>query len=169
MKSTQIAMAILAAAFIVHAEAQTTVFKWTDKDGKVHFSDSLPDPEVNATQKQMGGGGPDMANLPYETQMAAQRYPVTIYTTASCGDSCASGRKLLESRGIPYTERDPERSAADSDSLKKLVGSVYVPVLMVGDSHTKGYQEDQWNSALDSAGYLRTRLPSTGSMRKPSP
>ena len=168
MKPTEIALAILAAAFVMHAQAQTTVYKWTDKDGKVHFSDSLPDADVNASQKQMGGGGPDNANLPYATQLAAQRYPVTLYTAASCGDACASARNLLESRGIPYTERDPQRNAPDGDALRKLVGEIFVPVLVVGDNPTKGYQEDSWNSALDSAGYLRTRLPGQGSMRRPS-
>jgi glutaredoxin len=168
MKPTQIALAILAAGSVTFAAAQTTVYKWTDKDGKVHFSDSLPESEVNASQKQMGGGGPDNANLPYATQQAAQRYPVTLYTTGSCGDPCATARNLLETRGIPYTERDPLRSAADGDALKKLIGDLFVPVLVVGDNPTKGYQEESWNSALDSAGYLRTRLPGQGSMRKPS-
>jgi glutaredoxin len=168
MKPTQIALAILAAGYVVCAQAQTTVYKWTDKDGKVHFSDSLPDADVSATQKQMGGGGPDNANLPYATQAAAKRNPVTLYTTGACGDSCASARSLLESRGIPYTERDPLRSPADGDALKKLIGDLYVPVLVIGDSPTKGYQEEGWNAALDSAGYLRTRLPGAGSMRKPS-
>jgi glutaredoxin len=168
MKPTQIALAILAAAFIASAAAQTTVYKWTDKDGKVHFSDALPESDVNATQKQMGGGGPENANLPYAAQVAAQRYPVTVYVTPDCGPACASAHNLLESRGVPYTERNPLSSTADRDALKKLVPSPLIPVLVVGDSPTNGFQEDQWNSALDSAGYPRTRLPSSGSMRKPS-
>ncbi|HEY2627991.1 MAG TPA: glutaredoxin family protein [Usitatibacter sp.] len=167
MKTMQIAFAILAAGLVASAQAQTTVYKWTDKDGKVHFSDSLPDSEVNASQKQMGGGGPENANLPYATQMAAQRNPVTLYASARCAESCTNARNLLESRGIPYTERDPQTNSADGEALRKLVGDLYVPVLVVGTSPTKGYQEDQWNAALDSAGYLRTRLPGAGSMRKP--
>ncbi|HEY2630108.1 MAG TPA: glutaredoxin family protein, partial [Usitatibacter sp.] len=159
MKTMQVVLAILATGFVACAQAQTTVYKWTDKDGKVHFSDSLPEADVNASQKQMGGGGPDNASLPYATQVAAQRHPVTLYANAGCGESCVSGRNLLESRGVPYTERDPQQSAADGEALKKLVGSLFVPVLVVGDAATKGYQEDQWNAALDSAGYPRTRLP----------
>jgi glutaredoxin len=167
MKSTQIALAVLAAAFALHAGAQTTVYKWTDKDGKVHFSDTLPDSQVNATQKSMGGGGPDDANLPYATQLAMQRNPVTLYTSPACGDSCASAKNLLENRGVPYTERDPQKSAADQDALKKLIGGLYVPVLVVGSgAPMKGYQEDDWNSALDTAGYPRTRLPGQGTMRR---
>jgi glutaredoxin len=168
MKSTQIALAILAAAlFASAAQAQTTVYKWTDKDGKVHFSDTLPDSDVKATEKTMGGGGDPNANLPAATQMAMQRNPVTLYTTPDCGDSCASAKDLLEKRGVPYTERDPAKSAADQDTLKKLVGGLYVPVLVVGSGGPmKGFQEDDWNAALDSAGYSRTRLPGQGSMRR---
>jgi len=166
MKPTQVALAILAASLALGAAAQTTVFKWTDKDGKVHFSDTLPDADVNASQKTMGGGDSGNANLPYATQMAMQHSPVTLYSSADCGDSCASGRDLLEKRGVPYTERDPLKSAADQDALKKAAGALFVPVLMVGDNMLKGYQEDQWNEALDSAGYPRTRLPGTGSMRR---
>ena len=164
MKSTQIALAILAAASIAFAQAQTNVYKWTDKDGKVHFSDVPPD-DKDATQKTMGGGDPENAQLPYAAQVAAQRYPVTIFAAANC-DDCDKGRKLLETRGVPYTERDAQASAADQDALKKLVGALYVPALAIGDKALKGFREDEWNAALDSAGYPRTRLPGPGSMRK---
>jgi glutaredoxin len=116
----------------------------------------------------MGGGGDSQnANLPAATQMAMARNPVTLYTTSECGDSCAGAKNLLENRGVPYTERDPAKSASDQDTLKKLVGGVYVPVLVVGSgAPIKGFQEDDWNAALDSAGYLRTRVPGQGSMRR---
>jgi glutaredoxin len=167
MKSTKIALAILTAVAAFAAQAQTTVYKWTDKDGKVHFSDTMPDSDVKTTEKTMGGGDSQNANLPAATQMAMARNPVTLYTTPECGDSCASAKNLLENRGVPYTERDPAKSAADQDMLKKLVGGLYVPVLVVGSgSPMKGYQEDDWNAALDSAGYSRTRLPGQGSMRR---
>ncbi len=141
MKSTQIALAFLAVALAATA--------------------------VKATEKTMGGGGDSQsANLPAATQIAMQRNPVTLYTSSSCGDSCSTARDLLEKRGVPYTERDPLKSAADQDALKNLIGGLFVPVLVVGSSPIKGYQEDDWNAALDSAGYLRTRLPGQGSMRR---
>jgi hypothetical protein len=39
------------------------------------------------------------------------------------------------------------------------VGGLEVPVLVVGSSTFKGYEEGQWASALDSAGYPKERLP----------
>jgi glutaredoxin len=150
--------------------AQSNVYRWTDKDGKVHFTDTPPpDDARDAVQKRMGGGGPDDASLPYATQMAARRNPVSLFTSSDCGDPCASARDLLEKRGVPYTERNPMGSKADLDELKSISGDLFVPTLVVGASNVKGFDEGRWNSALDSAGYLRTKLPSQGSMRREPP
>lgn len=168
MKPTQIAVAALAAALVLAAHAQTNVYRWTDKDGKVHFSDTPPPEDAKeASQKRMGGGGADDAPLPYATQVAARRNPVTLYTGTDCGDLCAQGRALLDRRGIPYAEKDAQNNRADREALRKLVGSLEVPALIVGEMKTKGYDEDSWNSALDSAGYPRTRLPGQPSQRTP--
>ena len=143
----------------VAADAQTNVFRWVDKDGKVHFSDLPPPPDVKTvTQKRLGGGG-DTSNLPYATQVAMQKFPVTVYMSPECGDLCNRGRDLLTRRGIPFAERDPQNKPADATALKALIGTLEVPVLVVGDSRVKGFEEGLWNSALDTAGYPRTAIP----------
>jgi glutaredoxin len=169
MRTTQIAVAALAATLMLAAQAQTTVYRWTDKDGKVHFSDAPPPEDAKeASQKRLGGGAED-APLPYATQIAARRNPVTLYTGTDCGDLCTQGRALLERRGIPYAEKDAQNNPADREALRKLVGSLEVPALIVGENKTKGYDEDSWNSALDAGGYPRTRLPGQPSLRTPPP
>jgi glutaredoxin len=166
MQLAVLAVATLAAVSL----AQTNVYRWTDKDGKVHFSDAPPPEDAkDAAQKRMGGGGPEDGSLPYATQMATRRNPVSLFTSSDCGDPCASARDLLEKRGVPYTERNPMASKADLEAMKGLGGEGFVPTLVVGSSNLKGFDEARWNSALDSAGYLRTRLPGQGSMRRPSP
>jgi glutaredoxin len=168
MTSTQIAVGVLAAVLTMAAQAQTNVYRWTDKDGKVHFSDTPPPEDAkNATQKRLGGGAVEDTQLPYATQLAARRNPVTLYTGADCGDPCVKGRELLARRGVPYAEKDAQGNQADQDALKKLIGSLDVPVLVVGEKKTKGYEEGLWQAALDSAGYPRTRLP--GQAPLPSP
>jgi glutaredoxin len=169
MKTTEIAVAALAAALVLAAQAQTTVYRWTDKDGKIHFSETPPPEDAkDASQKRLGGGG-DEAPLPYATQVAARRNPVTLYTGTDCGELCAQGRALLERRGIPFAEKDAQNNPADREALRKLVGSLEVPALIVGENKTKGYDENSWNSALDGAGYPRTRLPGQPSLRTPPP
>src|SRR5258708_2804898 len=135
MKPTHIAVAAFAAALVLVAQAQTNVYRWTDKDGKVHFSDTAPAEDAKeVSQKRMGGGGDEAAALPYATQVAMRRNPVTLYSGNDCGELCARGRELLDRRGIPYAEKDAQGNPVDREALRKLVGSLVVPVLVVGDN-----------------------------------
>ena len=148
-------LALLATA----AVAQTNVYRWVDKDGKVHFSDTPPPADAkSSSQKRVGGGYVDQ-EYPYATQQAMKRNPVTLYTAPSCGEACTSGRELLSKRGVPFSERDAQANAEAQEALKKLIGGLEVPVLVVGESTLKGYEQGQWQSALDSAGYPRDRPP----------
>jgi hypothetical protein len=163
------AFTILALAMACAAQAQTNVYRWVDKDGKVQYSDSLPPESAsNVTQKRLGGGLVDEGQLPYATRDAMKRNPVSLYSTNGCGELCAQGRTVLNNRGIPYADRNPETNKADADSLRKLVGGLEMPVLVVGERALKGFDEDTWQAALDSAGYPRTKLPGqVGGPRQP--
>ena len=152
--------AVLAAAAAAHAA--TNVYRWVDKEGKVHFSDVPPPPGdvKDVSEKPMGGAAVEDSNVPYATRIAQRRHPVTLYTASDCGAPCDRGRDLLSSRGVPFTEKNAVASNADLEALRKLTGgSGEVPFLLVGETKIKGYDEDTWNSALDGAGYPRTRLP----------
>jgi glutaredoxin len=154
-----IAIAMIA---LVPALAQAqSVYRWVDKSGKVHYSDQPPPEEVkNVQQKRMGGGASaEVSQLPYATQIAMQKSPAVLYGAPTCGAPCDQGRALLTKRGIPFTERNASASEADAEALRKLVGALQVPVLTLGANTLKGYDEGNWNSALDAAGYPRTVLP----------
>jgi glutaredoxin len=173
MKARTFALPVFFAATLAAAlcaDAQTNVYRWVDKDGKVQFSDSPPPADAkDATQRRLGGGGPDDAQLPFATQVAAKRNPVTLFTGTDCGDPCVRGRDLLARRGVPFTERDAQNNPAYREELNKVSGAFEVPVLVVGESKLKGFDEDQWQASLDSAGYLRTRLPGHAPVPAPSP
>lgn len=154
-------LAALAAALLVPlvASAQSTVYRWVDKNGKVHYSDSPPAQDArNVSQKRMGTGQGEAPQLPYATQQAMKTSPVVLYVSPTCGEFCAAGRDLLSRRGIPFSERDVS-NPADAEAVKKLIGSLGVPVLAVGEKAMKGYSEGNWHGALDTAGYPRTALP----------
>src|SRR4051812_43780177 len=81
------------------AFAQTNVYRWVDKEGKVHFSDAPPPADAkDASQKTMGGGGSDL-DLPYAVQQAMKKSPVMLYTAPSCGEPCDNARQMLSTRG----------------------------------------------------------------------
>jgi glutaredoxin len=161
------ALCIAALFSALQAEAQSNVYRWVDKDGKTHFSDTPPPADAKGqSQRRMGGGYVETENLPYATQIAVQRNPVTLYTGPDCGEPCSQGRDLLAKRGVPFTERDAQANAADAEALKKLVGGLEVPTLVIGEAKIKGYEEGQWHGALDGAGYPRTRLPGQAAARR---
>jgi len=168
MKKTRIALVLAACAVAATALAQSSVYRWVDKDGKVHYSSEPPPSDAaNVSQKRMGGGGGDESQLPYATQQAMKTSPVTLFVSNNCGELCSNGRSLLQNRGIPYTERNAETNPEDTEKLKQLIGALQVPLLVVGSQPVKGFNESSWNSALDSAGYPRTRLPGQQGPRPP--
>ena len=166
MKRPLFVAVMLAAALVVAvpAVAQSTIYRWVDKDGKVHFSDSLPAAAKDVTQRR--GAGEVETDLPFASREAARRNPVVLYVAKGCGEPCNQARELLMKRGIPYAERDPLLSTRDAESLTKLVGAMEVPVLVVGGSHQKGFESGAWQAALDGAGYPRGLPPG---VRAPDP
>jgi glutaredoxin len=169
MGNTRVALALAACAMACAAQAQTSVYRWVDKNGNVHFSSEQPPSDAtNVTQKRMGGGGGDEGQVPFATQQAMKTNPVTLFVSNNCGELCADGRKLLSDRGIPYTERNAEANPADADKLKQIVGALQVPLLLVGTRPVKGFDAGTWNSALDGAGYPRTKLPGQAGPRPPA-
>src|SRR3954464_4295627 len=157
MKKRHLVAACIAAVAACAALAQSNVYRWVDKDGKVHFSDSPPPADARESSQKTMGGGYVSRDYPYAVQQAMKKNPVTLYTAPSCGDPCNSGRQLLSDRGIPFSERNADGNVAVQQELKKLVGGLEVPVLVIGESALKGYDSGQWSLALDDAGYPRTR------------
>jgi len=143
----------------LHAQAQQTVYKWVDKDGKTQFSDSPPPADAkNSTASRMGGGYVDEGQMPYATRMAAQKSPVVLYAAPECTDLCTQGRQLLGRRGIPFTEKNVKDKAVEAE-VKALIGTNEIPVLRVGETTLKGFSDEAWTVTLDQAGYAKGRLP----------
>jgi glutaredoxin len=157
MLSRPAALALLALAALP-AWAQ---YKVVAPNGSVTYTDRPPF-EANMRITPIGRNAPAAAvaevGLPIELRQATSRYPVTLYTTADC-PPCDSGRKLLQQRGVPYTERTIG-SEDDAQALERLVGARTVPALTVGAQPLRGYSETDWASYLDAAGYPKeSKLP----------
>ncbi len=162
MRATAILRATAIAALVAGtlcAQAQQTVYRWVDKNGKVQFSDSPPPADAaNPSQKTFGGGAVEQGQVPYATQIASQRFPVVLYVADDCGELCQQGRAYLGKRGVPFSEKNVKDKAV-ADEVKTMIGQVQVPVLKIGTGTVKGFNEELWVNALDQAGYARTRLP----------
>lgn len=167
------ATAALAATLLLAAPQAWALYKVVGPDGSISYTDRPPAPANSTgsrvtpvspaargaaalgTQPPTTGADP---TLPAELRLAVQRHPVTLYTTADCAP-CDSGRKLLQQRGVPYSEK---RIASEEDAaaLEKIVGARSVPAMTVGVQPLRGLAVGDWMAFLDAAGYPTTnKLP----------
>ncbi len=143
---------------LVAASALGQAYRWVDKDGRVHYTQTPPPPDAKDVQrKKLGGNVAESSNLPYATQRAAQNFPVTLYTSPDCGAPCDSARSSLVNRGVPFKEISVVDQKSVED-LKKVSGKIQLPALVVGSEVQSGFLEGAYKSALDDAGYPSSAL-----------
>ncbi|MBX3597410.1 MAG: glutaredoxin 3 [Rhizobiaceae bacterium] len=75
---------------------------------------------------------------------------VTIYTRAMCG-YCAAAKRLLDNKGVHYTEHDASFSPALREEMIARSGRRTFPQIFVGDVHVGGCDDLH---ALDAQGKL---------------
>src|SRR5262244_2124269 len=99
---------LVAAAFVAAiacGAATAQAYRWVDDQGRVHYTQTPPPPGARDVQRknlqQSGAAAP--ADLPYATKLAAQNFPVTLYTQEKC-EACDAARASLVRRGVPFSE-----------------------------------------------------------------
>jgi glutaredoxin len=134
----------------------TNLYKWVDETGHVEWRDTPPPPTAkNVEQRNIRTSTIQTSSLPYSVQLAVKNFPVTVWMN-NCGKTCDEARALLNRRGVPFTEKDPQ---ADPEGFKKVSGNDRgIPLLFVGGDKLRGYRDSDWNTALDVAGYPKTAL-----------
>lgn len=126
------------------------LYKVVGPDGKVTYTDR-PSTDRPSQTIRANGAASATGSLPLELRQVVGKYPVTLYTSGSCAP-CDQGRSLLQRRGIPYTEKSIE-TQEDVNALKRLEGISQVPVVRIGQQQLQGFEEREWTSYLDAAGY----------------
>lgn len=164
----------LLASLLLAAAAAQAQYKVVAPDGSVTYTDRPP-ATSNAKVTPIGrtaiaaaaAANPELA-LPAELRTAMQRHPVTLYTGDGC-TPCDNARRLLQQRGVPFAER---RVTTEEDvvALERLVGARTVPSLSIGSQPLRGFNDADWTSYLDVAGYPRqSRLPRNWQAQPPRP
>ena len=163
MRATLIATVLLAVA-LAGAQAQQ-MYRWVYKDGKVNYTQQPPPADAkNVQRRTMASGTADSSDLPYATQVAVKNFPVTLYTSADCGQMCKDARESLEKRGVPFNEIVVGDNSS-LENLKRLTGKTQVPVLRVGTQTEVGFEPGDWKAALDVAGYPASGPPARARAR----
>ena len=157
---------LLAAVLTAHAQQ----YRWVDEKGRVQYSDRPPPTNAKDMQKKnLDAGAPGSAAEPYALQVARKNAPVKLYSSPDCGPVCDSARALLNQRGIPFAEISIS-DTTQVEELKRISGGTNVPVMLVGRSVQKGFQENSYHGALDAAGYPATgALPPRKQVAPPPP
>lgn len=131
-----------------------TLYRWTDADGRVHFTDHPPPAGARDAVKKTYKSD---AVSP-ELQQARLKNPVTLYVATGCGAACDRARAHLARRGIPFATKDLGTTRGDEASRED--GSpAKAPLLSVGSQRLEGYDEAAWDTALDKAGYPGGKAP----------
>jgi glutaredoxin len=154
MTPARILVACLA-LFAAAAAAAQGIYRWTDANGKVHYT-SDPPPGTRASQvrarvNSYGAPAPAPAQTaPSGPQpQAARAGPVVMYATSWC-PYCAKARAYFARLGIAYTEYDVEKSATANAEFKRL-GGRGVPLILVGREKMSGFSEDGFDALLARA------------------
>jgi len=150
---------VLAGILAAGVAAQTPqVYRYVDGDGRVVYSDKVPPPGAKDVEVKKLGTNVIDSQPSLNTQMAQERYPVTLYTFA-CGDVCRNAEALLNRRGVPFQTINVS-TPEGGERLTRLTGEMQAPVLQVGDKLiAKGFNETVWQSLLNEAGYPKTPPP----------
>lgn len=134
------------------------VYRWVDGSGGVHYTDQQPPATVKQVKTLSGKGNVvESTKESFEAKMAREKNPVTLYGGA-CGPICDEAQAFLKKRGIVFEHKDPSKEPEYAVEVKKLTGSLEIPVILVGKTHQKGFEASSWGSLLDAAGYPKTPL-----------
>lgn len=151
----------LALTLLVCALPAMALYKVVQPDGSVTYTDRPPTdtgPTRITPMTSSGGSASPDSGLPLELRQASARYPVILYSADDC-TPCDNGRRLLQQRGVPYTEKRIV-TEEDAAALDRLMGGRSVPALSIGQQPLRGFSESDWGAYLDAAGYPRTsKLP----------
>ena len=143
---------LLLTLLIASTPAGAGVYKWTDAQGHVHYSD---DPPADAKAQQIkvkinSIQGPAVVSTMRDTSAAKAKDKVRIYTAVWCG-YCKRAKAHLAAKGVPYDEMDVETSERGRNEFAHL-GGRGVPVILVGSQRMDGFDASALDMMLTAAG-----------------
>ena len=108
------------------------VYKWTDAQGRIQYSDSPP-PAAKSTQLKLQS----FTGAVQVSQAIGADSGVTIYTTEWCG-VCKRAKAFFKQNGVQFREWDVEKTDYGAAKFKQLGGSG-VPLITVGSEKMMGF------------------------------
>ena len=141
---------VLASALTVaHAE----IYKWTDANGNVHFSDRK---SVAHRTKKVEVKVNSIAGVSHGPSNINTGKKVVMYSAVWCGQ-CKRARRFFKDNKISFTEYDIEKSTVGAAHYKRLRGRG-VPIILVGKKRMDGFSPNGFAQMYAGKPQPRQRL-----------
>ncbi|HEX6592352.1 MAG TPA: glutaredoxin family protein [Moraxellaceae bacterium] len=128
---------LLALALAMPAAAE--IYKWTDAEGRTHFSDSNAGNRQAETVQVRVNSYKSVSYSKLLRPLPASTAGVVLYGTRWCG-YCKQAKAYMQQKGIAYTEYDIEQDASAKQAFAALGGGG-VPVILIGNLRMNGFNE----------------------------
>ena len=148
---------IIAMLVVPASRAAAEIYKWVDKDGSVHFTDSPPpaaakaeviNPEPNRLEGYGKAPAGKAGNGPAAPDVRPADLPIVeLFVTSWCG-YCKKAEAYFKTRDIPYVKYDIEKDQAAARRKASLTQSRGVPFVLIGEVGIPGYSEAAFDKAL---------------------
>lgn len=119
------------------AGALAEIYRWTDENGKVHFSDRDPgDQKTESMEIRVNV----YKSVSYDASIFDTGPEVVMYSASWC-PYCKKARNYFKAKGIAFTEYDIEKDAGAKSRYERM-GATGVPVILVGKKRMNGFSEE---------------------------
>jgi glutaredoxin len=149
-----LAVALVIALAAAQSATLAGVYKWTDAQGVLHFSDKPP-ADGSADQVQLRptnsfpGGMPAEATptTAVQTKRPVKARSVVMFSAEWCG-YCRKARQYFQANRVAFRERDVDKDPAARREYERL-GGTGLPLILVGDQRLSGFSEDGFRRLYD--------------------
>ena len=143
--------AIMLALFYALPAHALTIVECVDRDGNSSFRDGCP-PEMTLKSTREFRGEPE-PEVPPSAEEIARENPVTLFVAPNC-NACDLMRNLLQTRNIPFVEKDASDDPQVQAELSTITeGPLVVPTVTIGEIKLTDYNKTEIESALSSVGF----------------
>jgi glutaredoxin len=158
MNRTNLLLLMVLVALGFPAAQAAGLYKWTDSQGRVSYHDQPPPADAGYRVEEKSFDTGHKSQEDGGLAKAVEKYPVTLYSVPDCG-ACDLARAYLQKRKIPFSEQNLNASPELQQTLKKKIGSLSAPTIMIGEKVMKGYVESVLEGELNEVGYPKAGAP----------
>lgn len=140
---------VLLFALIFVFPVQAEIYKWTDANGKSHFSGSKPANQASVENRNdLEAKSPQPTSVANKPAVTAAAPKVDLYITKWCG-YCKKAKAFLSKNNIAFNAYDIEQDP-DAAARKKTLAPDYsgIPLAVINGATIRGFSEDSYQEAL---------------------